>query len=218
MRRNGLLIAVLLVTLGSLAWADKLDDFKEAVKHDGCRSIPYSDQRNICTTQQSDVHSWCDGHRGVVKCDDGATRKLKVAQNDAYVAHTASVERRRELEAKRSGASDDAEKARLTVEIEQVDRVIEAAARRMEDLRNDVSKRRDHVEKVMTTINKCVDYRQAVMNVFAYATDKVRGETDDDVKPYSQILRDKYSAQIGTHKTEIEDKFISLERCKQEMP
>lgn len=57
-------LLALLMLGGTTAAADKLDDFKEAVKQQGCYSIPYSDLRNTCTSQQNDVHPWCDGPRG----------------------------------------------------------------------------------------------------------------------------------------------------------
>lgn len=46
-----------------LAHADKLSDFQEAVKNKGCDSIPYSDYRSTCSSQQSYVHEWSQGRR-----------------------------------------------------------------------------------------------------------------------------------------------------------
>lgn len=216
--RYSVLTGFALVLSIHTAFADKLDDFKEAVKHRGCHSIPYSDDRNICTTQQSDVHSWCDGDRGPVSCTEGTTRNLRDSRNAADAMLTAQRERRRDLESKRSSATDEAEKARLTSEIEQLDREIEATVRRLEDSRNELSKRKDLVEKTMYTINRCLDFRRAVMNVFGHVTDKVRGENDPDIKPYAQTLRDKYFAERGQHEGAIQEKTTSLERCKSEVP
>ena len=56
---------LLTLALGaSVASADKLADFKDAVAKTGCESIPYSDYRSSCQSQQSQVHDWCDGARG----------------------------------------------------------------------------------------------------------------------------------------------------------
>ena len=65
------IIGVLFVLAGHVANADKLSDFQEAVKNEGCNSIPYSDYRSTCQSQQSSVHEWCDGGRGPVSCSGG---------------------------------------------------------------------------------------------------------------------------------------------------
>jgi hypothetical protein len=76
-------VIVPFVLLGGLgvALADKLSDFKEAAGNDGCASIPYSDYRSTCESQQSPVHDWCDGGRGPVSCAGGesGTRQVKDA-------------------------------------------------------------------------------------------------------------------------------------------
>jgi hypothetical protein len=67
-----------------VASADKLSDFQEAVKNNGCDSIPYNDYRSTCALQQSYVHEWCDGSRGPVTCgSEGITRQLKDAVEKA---------------------------------------------------------------------------------------------------------------------------------------
>src|SRR5690606_33705710 len=60
------------------ASADKLSDFKDASGKTGCESIPYSDLRSSCKSQQSNVHVYCDGAKGPVTCgSESVTRKLK---------------------------------------------------------------------------------------------------------------------------------------------
>lgn len=56
------------------------------------------------------------------------------------------------------------------------------------------------------------------MNVFAYATDKVRGESDPDIKPYAQTLRDMYPQEISGHEKQSTDKGNALENCKKDLP
>jgi hypothetical protein len=70
-------LIALFVLQSSPAKADKLDDFKEAVNHEGCNSIPYGDLHSICRSQQSAVHPWCDGDSGPITCDGGGTRDLR---------------------------------------------------------------------------------------------------------------------------------------------
>lgn len=122
--------ATIALLLCGSANADKLDDFREAVSKNGRDSIPYSDLRSTCRSQQ----------------------------------------------------------------------------------------RKDIVEGTIETIDKCVDYRRAVMNVFAYATDKVRGESEPDIKPYAQQLRDKYPRAISGHQEAIDGKSNARETCKKELP
>lgn len=212
------LLAALLTVCEYTAWADKLDDFKEAVNKIGCESIPYSDLRSNCKSQQSDVHDWCDGAKGPVTCDIGVTRDLQSKLDREQRNQEALKDKRRDLDDKRSHASDDQEKSRLTSEIEAADKDIEASTKKVEDLKSDLSKRKDLIEKTMYTLNKCIDYRRAVMNVFAYALDKVRGENDPSIKPYAEQLRDKYEESKSGHEEQISNKNNSLETCKKEMP
>jgi hypothetical protein len=212
---NSLLV---LATLCSTAHADKLDDFKDAVTRKGCDSIPYSDLRNNCRSQQSDVHPWCDGSRGPVSCDGAPTSELraKLVREQRKLAEL--IDKRRELEDKRSHAADDTEKAKWTAEIEAIDKEIDTARKDVEAATADVQKRADLVEKTIYTIEKCIDYRRAVMNVFAYATDKVRGEADADIKPYAETLRNMYPEEISGHEKQIVSRTNAVENCKKERP
>jgi len=97
------------------------------------------------------------------------------------------------------------------------DKDIEASRKKIEDLRSELVKRKDLVEKTIYTLDKCIDYRRAVMNVYAYAIDKVRGENDPDIKPYAERLRDKYPEAISGHEKQISNKTNSLETCKKEL-
>ena len=200
------------------ASADKLDDFREAVSKVGCDSIPYSDLRSTCRSQQENVHPWCDGERGPVKCDANGTRNLKNAQDAAGRELETLKDKRREIEDKRAHAANDAERARLTTELEAIDKQIDAAKTKIDDLRHDLEQRKDFVDKAIYTLAKCFDYRRAVMNVFAYATDKVRGENDPDVQPYATQLREKYPVAISGHQEQIDNKVNALENCKKERP
>jgi flagellar motility protein MotE (MotC chaperone) len=207
----------LLLTVYSSALADKVDDFRDAVSKRGCDSIPYNDLRNNCRSQQSDVHPWCDGARGPVTCGtsaEGLKRQLRTAEGE----RDKLKEKLRDQEDQRSRATDESEKAKLKSEIESTEKEIDAARKKVEDLKNDIGKRKDHVEKAIYTLGKCIDYRRAVMNVFAYATDKVRGESDPDVRPHALQLRDSYATEISGHDEQIKNRTNSIENCKKEMP
>jgi hypothetical protein len=79
MKRNVKMMVVATLVLGaSVAVADKLSDFKEAVGKEGCESIPYSDLKGNCSSEQSYVHDFCDGSKGPVSCgSESITRQLK---------------------------------------------------------------------------------------------------------------------------------------------
>jgi hypothetical protein len=208
-----------LLIAASPALADKLDDFRDAVTGDGCDSLPYSDLRNTCRSQQSEVHPWCDGARGPINCTAGVrTDDIKRQLDTEQQRQNGLKDKRRDVDDKRSRASDDAEKAKWKTELESVEKEIEASKKKIEDLKADLDKRKDFVDKATYTLGKCIDYRRAVMNVFEYATDKVRGESDSDIKPYAQRLRDKYPVAISGHKEQIDNKTNALETCKKERP
>lgn len=216
--RNQLGALIALALCIHVAEADKLSDFRDAVSQEGCDSIPYGDLRSNCRSQQNEVHPWCDGDRGPVSCDVNGTRDLQGKVEREQRNLDALKDRRRDIDDKRSHAADDAEKAKWTAELESIDREIEASQKRIDGLRDDFSKRKDFVDNAIYTLNKCIDSRVAVMNVFAYATDKVRGENDEDIKPYAQQLRDKYPVHISGHQTQIDSRKNALEICKKERP
>jgi chromosome segregation ATPase len=153
-----------------------------------------------------------------VSCQQNVTRDLLARLDREQRDLDALKDKRRDIDDKRSRAADDAEKAKWTAELEAVDRDIDASKRRLDDLHADVDRRRDLVERTISTISKCADYRQAVMNVFAYATDKVRGESDPELVPYARQLRHMYSEEIRGHQLQIDARNNALATCKAERP
>ena len=117
MKRVLTCVAIGLLVLGaSAAIADKLSDFKEAVNKDGCESIPYSDLRGNCTSEQSYVHDWCDGNRGPVTCDsENITRELKANLERERKKLDTLKDKKRSLEDARGRATEDADKERLSM-------------------------------------------------------------------------------------------------------
>jgi seryl-tRNA synthetase len=212
------LLVALLFVCETTAWADKIDDFKEAVNKTGCESIPYSDQRSNCNSQQDEVHRWCDGEKGPVSCELGVTRDLQAKLASEQKNSEALSDKRRDLNDKLSHASDEQDKSRLKSEIEAVDKDIEASTKKIEGLKRDLDNRKYAIQKVIETINKCIDYRRAVMNEFSYAQDKVRGENDPDIQTYARQLRDKYEESKRGHEIQITNRNNSLEDCKKETP
>lgn len=205
--------------LCSQARADKLSDFKDAVGNKGCDSIPYSDLRSTCKSQQSEVHDYCDGKRGPVTCGSARiTRDLKENIEKKKKDVESLKNKKRSLEDQKSRASDESEKNRIGKEIDQVERDIYEAGKLVDAAISEFDERKKLVENAIYYLDKCVDYRRAVMNVFATALDKVRGETDDDIKPLARELRDRYEASKSGHETAIKDKQNALDTCKDSRP
>lgn len=223
MRRNrtwGTWVLVAVMALGvSVAVADKLSDFKEAVGKEGCESIPYDGLRSDCKSQQSYVHEWCDGNRGPVTCDsENVTRQLKDSVEREQKNLDALKAKKRDLEDQKSRATEDSDKDRLAREIEQVGRDIYDAERRLDQAVRDLEARKKLVDDALYTIGKCLDYRRAVMNIFAAAIDKVRGENDEEIVPFARQLRDKWEAGKRGHEIAISNKENAWETCKRSKP
>lgn len=133
-------VVVPLVVMGGLgvALADKLSDFKSAASNDGCESIPYSDDRSTCTSQQSPVHEWCDGGRGVVSCIGGesGTRQIKDAIDKAQRALETAKDAKRTADSNRSKSNltDDQKRAaeeeykKASDTVDQVEKALEQGA------------------------------------------------------------------------------------------
>lgn len=191
-RKLGWASMVLGLVVAAVAVADKLSDFKEAAGKTGCDSIPYSDLRSNCSSQSSYVHDWCDGGRGPVTCtDEQITRQLKENVDRAKKSVEQLEQKRRDLDDRRSRASDDEERERISKEIEQVDREIYDAKQRVDQAARELEVRAKLVNDSIYNLGQCLAYRRAVMNVFGYAIDKVRGEDDEEIKPYARQLRDQ---------------------------
>jgi hypothetical protein len=220
MTRNAKLVFVATLALGvTAALADKLSDFKDAVSRSGCESIPYSDLQSTCKSQQSNVHDYCDGKRGPVSCgSESITRQLKDSIEKEKKAIETLKDKKRKLEDERSRTSDESEKNRLSKEIEQAEKELYDADKRLEKATADLEARRKHVNDAIYTIDKCLDHRRAVMNVFATALDRVRGESEEDIKPLARQLRDKYEESKRGHEIAIKDKENALRTCKDSRP
>jgi hypothetical protein len=152
MSQRKMIVIVVTVALGaSVAFADKLSDFREAVaaanERKGCESIPYSDLRSNCTSEGSQVHDWCDGSKGPVTCgSEEITRQAKNAVDRERKSVQYLKEKKSKLEDDRSRASNDDEKNKITKEIEQVERDIYEAGKRVEQAEKDLDARRKLVD------------------------------------------------------------------------
>lgn len=211
-----LTILVTLALGASVASADKLSDFKDAVAKKGCESIPYSDYRSSCQSQQSQVHDWCDGARGPVTCgNENITRQVKDNLEKERRTIQDLKEKRGKLQDSKSRASTDDEKNKLGKDIEQVEKDIYEGEKRVEQAQKDLETRKKLVDDAIYTLDKCIDYRRAVMNSFAAALDKVRNESETvEIADLARQLRNRYEEGKSGHEEQITARNNALSTCK----
>jgi hypothetical protein len=212
---------VMMAGLG-IALADKLSDFKNAASNDGCESIPYSDYRSTCSSQQSPVHDWCDGGRGAVSCPGGesGTRQIKDAVDKAQRALEAAKDAKRSADSNRSKSNlTDDQKRAAEEEYKKASETVDQSEKALEQTKKDLEARGKLVSEAIYNIDKCLDYRRAVMNVFSSAQDRVRNENDPpEIIPYARQLRDKWEVSKPGHVEAITGKENALARCKDARP
>lgn len=215
-------ILVALLALGArVALADKLSDFQEAVTNDGCKSIPYSDYRSTCESQQSPVHEWCDGGRGPVTCvSEGVTRQLKDAVEKAKRDVDTAKDNKDKADRKRSQSGlSDSDKRAAEDEYKKASDDLDAANKQLEQANRDLEARGKLVSDAIYNLEKCIDYRRAVLNVFASAIDRVRNENDPPaILPLARQLRDMYEAGKPGHEKQITARQNALDTCKGSRP
>lgn len=204
----------------SLASADKLSDFKDAVAKKGCESIPYSDYRGSCQSQQSQVHDWCDGSKGPVSCgSENITRQAKDNVENEKKGLAALKEKRDNLQTARSRAGTDDEKTKISKDIEQAEKDIYEAEKRVDQAQKDLETRRKLVDDAIYNLDKCIDYRRAVMNSFAAALDKVRNENETpEIADLARQLRNRYEESKSGHEEQITARNNALSTCKNSKP
>ncbi len=185
-----------------------------------CDSIPYSDQRNQCRSQQGYVVEWCKGSRGPTSCTPNIKFHLINKQLAQHKILDELAGKRREAEEKRSRATDDGEKRKWADALEDFDKKIEESKKALDQVTKEIGVYKDLVYQTIDTLNKCIDYREAVMNVFSYATDKIRGDasSDEALRPYTQTLLTEWAGEIKDHRGQIAEKGNAIETCKAERP
>lgn len=198
--------------------ADKLDDFKKAdSKGEGCATIPYSSLRSTCGSQGRYVHDWCDGSSSKpVKCAKGESKNLKNELGKEKGNYKDLENKKRDIERAISRSRDDAEKKKHKSDLENVKDNIDDSKKAIDKIEDALDDRKDLVNKTIYNLGKCIDYRRAVMNIFADSLDKVRNEKEEEIKPLARSLRNKYQKSKRGHEMQITSKKSSLSTCKSE--
>ncbi len=218
-----MVVMTLVVPLG-LAFAGKLEDFKDADSFDeGCDSIPvtYSSERSACKSEGPKVHEWCDGgSRGPVS--SGNEEKTATPKRDIERAtrlRSDLKDQRNKAERSRSGAKDDAEKRKYDDEIKAIDQKLSDAGKELDAAKTALDARKKHVETAISNLDQCGSYRRAVMNSFAATLDKMRSENETpDITSISQSLVRKYERSKSGHEQQITAKQNALSNCRRWTP
>ncbi len=219
-----MMFAVALVLGVSVASADKLDDFKEADRYErGCQSIPktYSSERSACDSEGPQVHEWCDGgRRGPVTCGNAElTRKPKRDIESAKKDIETLKDKKGKAESNKSSATTDDEKRKYSDEITQIEKDLYETGKKLEQAEKDLEARKKLVDDAIYTLDKCIAYRRAVMNSFAYALDRVRNENETpELQTLARSLRSKYEKEKSGHEDQITAKVNALNNCKDWKP
>ena len=114
--------------------------------------------------------------------------------------------------------TDEQKRERLGKELAQVERDLYEAKQRVDQAVRELEARAKLVSDAIYNLDQCLAYRRAVMNIFAYAIDRVRGETDDDVKPYARQLRDQWESEKRGHEMQISAREKAVDTCKRSVP
>ncbi len=185
------------------ARAQSLQDFVDADKEEGCKSIPYSTQRQNCSSLSGDVESWCK--------NSSRPRSCKELNLEAITKNIESVsEKRKRVEEDRSRATTDDEKRRLQEESDKL-------ARTIEDLQHKVSNDKDEIKKRIDNGEHCRDYRGKVQAEFFEAGRKADSESDPAIKPIAQKLMAKWKVGMVDHVRDYQAAVDVLEDCKNQL-
>ena len=212
-------VALGLLLLRGVAAAENLSDFQKAEdameNGEGCASIPYNSLRSTCESQQRELHPWCDGERGPITCERGVTASLNTKLVQTIKEVDALEREMSTLQRELSSAAAD-KKAAIQKSLDQKKKELDAAKATQGSQERELAAHRAEAASAVATLEKCIDNRRAVMNVFAAAKDKVTGEQDEEIVPIARELRDAYEASKRGHEIAITGKENALAVCKVE--
>lgn len=210
----------LFIVSNNAAFADKLSDFKAAASKAGCESIPYSDNRSSCQSEQPKVHEWCDGRRGPVSCDANLTVNAKRNANNTYTDLQTAKETKAKWDSKRGASSISPEEKRVAEEeYRKASDDLVAKERLYEQAKADLETRGRIVRDTKYNIDQCMAYRRAVMNSFASSIDRARNEYDSpEITALAKQLRDLWETSKAGHEQAIKDKDNALQECRRAEP
>jgi hypothetical protein len=224
MKKQVLLIAAIVAAPLAIAFAGKLEDFKEADRYDeSCDTIPatYSSERSACKSEGPRVHEWCDsGSRGPVTCGNEELTKAPKRDIERLTRLISDLkDARSKADSNKSNAKTDDDKKRFEEEIKKIDADAYQANKDLDAAKAALDARKKHVDTAIYNLDQCLAYRRAVMNSFAAALDKMRNERETpEIKSVAESLAKKYERSKSGHEQQITAKQNALANCKSWMP
>ncbi len=197
----------------ALAYTATLDEFKEAVKHTGCESIPYSDLRGDCKGKASDRDDWCK-NKGKFTCDDLDPRGLK-QQIDNIDGKLKELKAQRDtLKDKRSDAKDDEERKKLDEQVAAVEDQIDKLDKKLDEMKHRLDEEKHQIDDRIYIGQHCLDSRNDVQDKFDRARSAADSESDEQIKPLARQLIELWNKGSDDHKKITADTKTAVEQCK----
>lgn len=182
------------------ARAQSLQDFVDAEKETGCKSIPYPTQKGNCSSLQGDVKSWCEKERSCQPFNVEA-----ITRNIERIA-----EKLKSLQEDKSKATTDEDKRKIQQSIDEL-------TKNLEDLKKKVIDDKYEMKKLLDNGEHCRDYRGKVQLEFIEATRKAEGESDPAIKPIAQRLIVKWKNGMADHIDGFQKASEAVEYCKKQL-
>jgi hypothetical protein len=174
-----------MLCLSGNAAADKVDDFKDAVKEKGCKAIPYQSERNTCKDRSNDKDLICQGFT----CD-----KAEVVKDlETY------KEKRKNLQ--------DAKDRKDEQSARSLEETVKALEEKLE------GHKRLAKERIENGLD-CLEARERVQRSFSDAKQMVQAETDSALQPYIPDLVRIYEIGKDEHIVPMQQTTMAIENCR----
>jgi hypothetical protein len=159
MKKQMLLIAAIVSVPLAIAFAGKLEDFKEADRYDeSCDTIPatYSSERSSCKSEGPRVHEWCDsGSHGPVTCGNEELTKAPKRDIEQFTRLISDLkEARSKAESNKGNAKTDDDKKKFEEEIKKIDADAYQANKDLDAAKAVLEARKKHVNTAISNLDQ----------------------------------------------------------------
>jgi len=204
-------VATLGVATGvAFAYTATLDDFKEAVKHQFCDSIPYSDLRGECADKSRERDEWCKTKE--FRCKDLDPRGLQ-QQIDNLNGKIKDLKDQRDA-LKDKSPSDDDERKKIEEQIADLEKKIDELSKKVDEMQHRLDEEKHLIDDRIYNGEHCLDARTAVQDKFDRARSAASSESDEQIKPLAQQLIDHWDRGTEQHKEAFANTRAAIDLCK----
>ena len=197
----------------AFAYTATVDDFKEAVKHTGCESIPYPDLRSDCKSKGSDRDEWCK-NKGTFSCDKLDPGPLRDQINNINGKIKDLKAQRDDLKDKRSSTTDDDERKKLDEQIAAIEDQLDKLNKTADEMQHRLDDERHKIDDRIYIGEHCRDARADVQDKFDRARSAASSESDDQIKPLAQQLISRWNKGTEDHRQISADTQRAVDLCK----